>query len=92
MFVVYFLLRKDFVLRCLFFVIMVLIMYFGVGLILIYLLYRLFGFLNIFWVYIVLVFLGMFNVVVVRSYIELFFLSLIEFVKIDGVSEFRILW
>lgn len=92
MFVAYPLSRKDFVLRRPFSAIMVLTMYFGAGLIPTYLLYRSLGLLNTFWVYIVPALLGMFNVVVVRSYIESLPSSLIESAKIDGASEFRILW
>lgn len=92
MFVAYPLSRKDFVLRRPFAAILVLTMYFGAGLIPTYLLYRSLHLLNTFWVYIVPALLGMFNVVVVRSYIESLPSSLIESAKIDGASEFRILW
>lgn len=92
MFVAYPLSRKDFVLRRAFSAILVLTMYFGAGLIPTYLLYRSLHLLNTFWVYIVPALLGMFNVVVVRSYIESLPPSLIESAKIDGASEFRILW
>jgi len=84
--------RKDFVLRKGASAILVFTMYFSGGLIPTYLLMRYLHLLNTFWVYIIPSLLGMFNVIVLRSYIETLPGSIVESAKIDGASEFRILF
>lgn len=84
--------RRDFVLRRVFTKVLVLTMYFSGGLIPGYLLMKSLGLINNFMVYILPPLVGAYNVMVMRSYINGIPDSLIEAAKIDGASEYRILF
>lgn len=84
--------RKDFVLRKLFTKILVYTMYFSGGIIPIYMLMRSLGLINNYLVYILPSMIGAYNVMVIRSYIDGLSASLIEAAKIDGASEYKILF
>ena len=88
----YVLSRKDFVLRKVFTPFLVFTMYFSGGLIPVYLLMGNLHLTNNFLVYILPGMVGAYNVMVMRSYIEGLPESLIEAAKIDGASEYRILF
>lgn len=91
--IAYVLSRKDFVFRPFLTTFFVLTMYFSGGLIPTYLLMRYLGLVNNFLVYILPRLVVAFNVMVIRSYIESSIpYSLIEAAKIDGSSEYRILF
>ncbi len=85
--------RKEYVLRLLIGRIMVLTMYFGGGLIPYYLLMRSMGLVGTFWVYIVPGLVSAWNIMIIRSFITSSIPdSLIESARIDGASEYRILF
>lgn len=84
--------RKDFVLRKFFTNSFILTMYIGGGLIPTYFLMRGLHLTNNFWVYILPMMVSAFNIMVVRSYIDGIPGSLIESAKMDGASEYRILF
>ena len=67
-------------------------MYFGAGLIPTFLTYRAYGLMNNFLVYILPAAISAFNVLVMRSFIDGLPYELIESAKIDGASEYRILF
>jgi putative aldouronate transport system permease protein len=90
--IAYTLSRRDFVLRRFFIKFLVLTMYFSGGMIPVYLLMRSLGLINNFLVYILPGMVGAYNVMVMRSYIEGIPESLVEAAKIDGASEYRILF
>lgn len=90
--VAYTLSRKNFVLRKFFTKFLVFTMYFSGGLIPSYLLIRSLGLVNNFWVYILPGMVGAYNVMIMRSFIEGIPDSLVEAAKIDGASEYRILF
>lgn len=84
--------RKEFVLRKFFTKFLVFTMYFSGGLIPTYLLMKNLGLINNFLVYILPGMVGAYNVMIMRSYIDGIPESLIEAAKIDGASEYRILF
>lgn len=84
--------RRDFVLRKLFTKILVYTMYFSGGIIPVYMLMRSLGLINNYLVYILPSMIGAYNVMVMRSYIDGLSTSLIEAAKIDGASEYKILF
>ncbi len=88
----YVLSRKDFIFRKALTPFLVFTMYFSGGLIPSFILVRNLGLMNNFLVYILPGLVGAYNVMVMRSYIEGIPDSLIEAAKIDGASEYRILF
>ena len=85
--------RKEFVLRFAFLKIVVFSMYIYGGLVPFFLLMRFMGFLNTFSVYIIPGMVSAWNVIILRSYIESAIPdSLIESSRLDGASEFLILF
>ena len=92
MILAYTLSRREFVLRKLFTKILVYTMYFSGGIIPIYMLMRSLGLINNYLVYILPTMIGAYNVMVMRSYIDGLSTSLIEAAKIDGASEYKILF
>ena len=86
----YVLSRRHFLFGKLVTIILVITMYFNVGLIPNYIFIRNLGMLNTFSVYWVPGMVSAFNVIVIRTYIRSLPESLIESAKIDGASEFRI--
>jgi len=92
MILAYTLSRKDFVLRKFFSKMLVYTMYFSGGIIPVYMLMRTLGLLNNFLVYILPGMIGAYNVLVMRSYIDGIPTSFVEAARIDGASEYRILF
>jgi putative aldouronate transport system permease protein len=93
MLVAYALSRKEFKLRFIFLKILVFTMYIQVGLIPVFLLMRFLGLLNTFTIYILPSMVSAWNIIIIRSYIENSVSdSLIESARMDGASEFRILF
>ncbi len=90
--VAYTLSRRDFVFRKVFTPFLVFTMYFSGGLIPSFILMRNLGLLNNFLVYILPSVVSAYNVMVMRSFIEGIPDSLIEAAKIDGASEYRVLF
>ncbi|MDD3866720.1 MAG: carbohydrate ABC transporter permease [Eubacteriales bacterium] len=90
--VAYTLSRRDFVLRKFLTKFLVYTMYFSGGIIPVYLLMRQLGLINNFLVYILPTMVSAYNVMIMRSYIEGMPDSLIEAAKIDGASEYRVLF
>ena len=90
--VAYTLSRKDYIFRPVLTTFFVLTMYFSGGLIPTYLLIRYLGLINNFLVYIIPRLIAAFNIMIMRSYIETIPYSLVEAAKIDGASEYRILF
>ena len=88
----YVLSRKEFIFRKTLTPFVVFTMYFSGGLIPIFILMRDLGLINNFLVYILPGMIGAYNIMVMRSYIEGIPESLIEAAKIDGASEYRILF
>ena len=84
--------RKDFVLRKVFTPFLVFTMYFSGGMIPAFILMRQLRLTNNFLVYILPAVISAYNVMVMRSFIEGLPESLIEAAKIDGASEYRILF
>ncbi|NLI05422.1 MAG: carbohydrate ABC transporter permease [Actinomycetaceae bacterium] len=90
--VAYVLSRRDFVLRKVLTPFLVFTMYFSGGLIPSFMLMRSLHLMNNFLVYILPGMVGAYNVMVMRSFIEGLPDGLIEAAKIDGASEYRILF
>ena len=85
--------RKEFVLRKLFTVIMVLTMYVNAGLIPNYLLIsRTLHLSNSYLVYIIPTMFSCFNMIVIRTYIAGLPDALVESARIDGAGDFRVFW
>jgi len=84
--------RKDFVMRRYFTPFLVFTMYFSGGLIPSFILMRNLGLINNFLVYILPLLVSAYNVMVMRSFIENLPDSLIEAAKIDGASEYTIIF
>jgi len=85
--------RKEFALRFIFLKALTFTMYISGGLVPFFLLIRLLGLLNTFWVYILPAMVSAWNIIIIRSYIENSISdSIIESARIDGASEFRILF
>ena len=90
--VAYVLSRRDFVFRKVFTPFLVFTMYFSGGLIPTFILMRDLRLVNSFWVYILPSMVGAYNIMFMRSYIEGIPDSFTEAAKIDGASEYRILF
>jgi|BioPla2DNA2_1021312.scaffolds.fasta_scaffold80619_2 putative aldouronate transport system permease protein len=90
--VAYVLSRRDFVFRKVFTPFLVFTMYFSGGLIPTFILMRDLHLINTFWVYILPTMVGAYNIMFMRSYIEGIPDSFTEAAKIDGASEYRILF
>jgi len=84
--------RKEFFLRKFFTPFLVFTMYFSGGLIPSFILVRNLGLINNFLVYLLPTMMSAYNVMVMRSFIESLPDSLIEASRIDGASEYRILF
>jgi putative aldouronate transport system permease protein len=85
--------RREYVLRVAIGRLLVMTMYFGGGLIPYYLLMRSLGLVGTFWVYIVPGLVSAWNIMVIRSFITSSIPdSLVESARIDGASEYRILF
>lgn len=84
--------RKEFVLKGAVTKIVLFTMYVSGGLIPTFLTYRTYGLMNNFLVYVLPTAISAFNVLVMRSFIEGLPYELIESAKIDGASEYRILF
>jgi len=84
--------RKEFFLRRFFTPFLVFTMYFSGGLIPMFILVRNLGLINNFFVYLLPTMMSAYNVMVMRSFIESIPDSLIEASRIDGASEYRILF
>ena len=84
--------RKDYILRGPVTKIVLFTMYVSGGLIPTFLTYRAYGLMNNFLVYILPGAISAFNVLVMRSFIDGLPYELIESAKIDGASEYRILF
>jgi len=88
----YVLSRRDFVFRKLMTPFLVFTMYFSGGLIPVFILMRNLRLINTFLVYILPPLVGAYNVMIMRTYIQGIPDSLIEAAKMDGASEYRILF
>ena len=88
----YVLSRRDFVFRKLMTPFLVFTMYFSGGLIPVFILMRDLHLINTFLVYILPPLVGAYNVMIMRTYIQGIPDSLIEAAKMDGASEYRILF
>jgi putative aldouronate transport system permease protein len=88
----YVLTRRDYVLRGALTKLLVVTMYVSGGLVPIFLSYRSLGLMNSFWVYVLPGAISAFNVLVMRSYLQGIPYDLIESAKLDGASEYRILF
>lgn len=88
----YVLSRKEFFLRKAFTPFLVFTMYFSGGLIPSFILARNLGLINNFLVYLLPTMLSAYNVMVMRSYMESIPDSIVEAARIDGASEYRILF
>ena len=86
----YVLSRRHFLFNKVITIVLVITMYFNVGLIPNYLFIRNLNLLNTFTVYWLPGMISAFNVIIIRTYIRSLSESLIESAKIDGASEFRI--
>ena len=84
--------RREFFLRKAFTPFLVFTMYFSGGLIPMFILIRNLGLINNFMVYLLPTMMSAYNVMVMRSFIESIPDSLIEASRIDGASEYRILF
>lgn len=84
--------RKEFVLKGVVTKTVLFTMYVSGGLIPTFLTYRTYGLMNNFLVYVLPTAISAFNVLVMRSFIEGLPYELIESAKIDGASEYRILF
>ena len=92
MLVSYGLSHKQLVFRKAYMAIIIFSMYFSGGLIPTFLTFRAYGLMNNFLVYIIPTAISAFNVLVMRSFIEGLPYDLVESAKIDGASEYRILF
>jgi putative aldouronate transport system permease protein len=90
--VAYALSRREFPLRTVINVALVITMYVSGGLIPEYMLYRSLGLLNNFWVYIFPTMATAFNIIIVRTYIRTQPNSFVESGRLDGANEFRIIF
>ncbi len=90
--VAYALSRREFPLRKLISVMLVITMYVSGGLIPQYMLYRAIGLLNNFWVYVLPTMAQAFNIIIVRTYIRSQPDSFVESGRLDGANEFRIIF
>ena len=84
--------RREFFLRKIFTPFLVFTMYFSGGLIPSFILVRNLGLINNFLVYLLPAMMSAYNVMVMRSFIESLPDSLVEAARIDGSSEYRILF
>lgn len=84
--------RRDYVLRSAVTKLVLFTMYVSGGLIPTFLTYRAYGLMNNFLVYVLPTAISAFNVLVMRSFIQGLPYELIESAKIDGASEYRILF
>ena len=84
--------RREFFLRKIFTPFLVFTMYFSGGLIPSFILVRNLGLINNFLVYLLPAMMSAYNVMVMRSFIESLPDSLVEAARIDGASEYRILF
>ena len=84
--------RKEFMLRKIFTPFLVFTMYFSGGLIPSFILVRNLGLINNYLVYLLPTMMSAYNVMVMRSFIESLPDSLVEAARIDGASEYRILF
>ena len=85
--------RREFMLRKVFTVIMVLTMYFNAGLIPNYLLIsKTLNLRNNYLVYVIPTMFSCFNMIVIRTYISNLPEALVESARIDGAGDFRIFW
>ncbi|WP_219836899.1 carbohydrate ABC transporter permease [Paenibacillus sp. R14(2021)] len=84
--------RKEFFLRKPFNVILIVTMYVNGGLIPFYLLIKQLGLMNTFAVYLLPMLIGVFNVIIMRSYFEQLPDGIVESARIDGASDFQILF
>ncbi|NIK71225.1 MULTISPECIES: carbohydrate ABC transporter permease [unclassified Paenibacillus] len=84
--------RKEFFLRKPFNVILIITMYVNGGLIPFYLLVKNIGLMNHAAVYILPMLIGVFNVIIMRSYFEQLPEGIVESARIDGASDFQILF
>lgn len=92
MMLAYVMTRRDYVLRGSITKIVLFTMYVSGGLIPTFLTYRSYGLMNSFWVYVLPGAISAFNVLVMRSFIDGVPFELVESAKIDGASEYRILF
>ena len=88
----YVLSRKDFVFRKVLTPFLVFTMYFSGGLIPTFILIRNLGLMNNFLVYLFPTLVGAYNIMIMRTYIQGIPDSLVEAAKLDGASEYRILF
>lgn len=88
----YALTRKDLIGRSALLVFFMIPMYFGGGLIPTYIMYSKIGLLNNVLVYLLPTCFGLYTTVIIRSYINGLPSGLTEAARIDGASEFTILW
>jgi putative aldouronate transport system permease protein len=84
--------KKEYVFNKPVTIVFVATMYFNAGLIPNYMFMRNLGLINTFTVYWLPVMISTFNVIVIRTYIRSLPDSLMESAKIDGASEFTVLW
>ncbi|MCM3627896.1 carbohydrate ABC transporter permease [Paenibacillus glycanilyticus] len=84
--------RREFFLRKPFNIILIITMYVNGGLIPFYLLVKNIGLMNHAAVYILPMLIGVFNVIIMRSYFEQLPEGIVESAKIDGASDFQILF
>ncbi len=88
----YVLSRRDFVFRKVLTPFLVFTMYFSGGLIPTFILIRNLGLMNNFLVYLFPTLVGAYNIMIMRTYIQGIPDSLVEAAKLDGASEYRILF
>ncbi|WNR43476.1 carbohydrate ABC transporter permease [Paenibacillus roseipurpureus] len=88
----YLLSRKEFVLRRFMNLLLVFTMYISAGLVPSYLLIKELHLIGSFWVYVVPSLVSVFNIMIVRTYIEGLPESFVESARIDGASEFKIIF
>ncbi|GLX69961.1 carbohydrate ABC transporter permease [Paenibacillus glycanilyticus] len=84
--------RREFFLRKPFNIILIITMYVNGGLIPFYLLVKNIGLMNHAAVYILPMLIGVFNVIIMRSYFEQLPEGIVESARIDGASDFQILF
>lgn len=84
--------RREFFLRKTYNVILIITMYVNGGLIPFYLLVKNIGLMNNALVYILPMLIGVFNVIIMRSYFEQLPEGIVESARIDGASDFQILF
>jgi putative aldouronate transport system permease protein len=84
--------RKEFFIRKPLNIILIVTMYVNGGLIPFYLLIKNIGLMNHFAVYILPILISMFNVIIMRSYFEQLPDGIVESAKIDGATDFQVLF